>query len=87
MEEARSDCFDHVIDLVYEGGMTVRKLYTDQDYIHMDLRTYMLDSYEENGRIYTRGDPIDISIERKRNQRPDPGFSIAGALQGLRREL
>ncbi len=74
--EARSDCFDHVIDLVYEGGMTVRKLYTDQDYIHMDLRTYMLDSYEENGRIYTRGDPIDISIERKRNQRPDPGFSI-----------
>lgn len=72
----RSACFDDIIDVVYEGGMTVRRLWATQDCCHMELRTYMLDTYEKDGRIFTRGDHIDISVERSLPLPPDKGFSI-----------
>lgn len=72
----RSDCFDNIIDMVYEGGMTVRRLRQDSSLCAMELRTYMLDTYEEGGRVYTRSDSIDITVVRSRDARISPGFSI-----------
>lgn len=72
----RSDCFDNVIDMAYEGAMTIRKLQQDSSLCTLELRTYMLDTYEENGKVYTRSDKIDITVVRSRDAKINPGFSI-----------
>lgn len=71
----RSDCFDNVIDMVYEGGMVVRGLYQDGSFCTLDLRAYMLDTYDE-GKIYTRSDSIDFTVVRSMGAKIAPGFSI-----------
>ncbi len=72
----RSDCFDNVIDMAYEGGMIVRRLHQDSSLCTMELRSYMLDTYEEGGKIYTKSDSIDFTVVRSRDAKIDPGFSI-----------
>lgn len=68
--------FDNIVEMTYISALLIKRLYVQNNILHVTLRTWWINYSEHNGRIYKSGDCIDVSLCRSIAEREAPGFSI-----------
>ena len=66
--------------MTYTRGMTLRNLSTENNQLHMTLRTWWITYSEKNGTISKTGDCIDVTLLRNISTPEPPGFSISSVI-------
>ena len=68
--------FDNIVEMTYISALLIKRLYVQNNILHVTLRTWWINYSEHNGQIYKSGDCIDVSLRRSIAEREAPGFSI-----------
>lgn len=73
---AREDRFADIVEMTYTNGLTVNKIWRENDRMHISLRTWWSNYHEKDGKVRKSGDCIDAVFVKNILQQEEPGFSI-----------
>ena len=62
--------------MTYTNGLCLNKLWLEGDQMHMSIRTWWINYYENDGKIKKCGDCIDTVLVKNISRQEEPGFSI-----------
>ena len=68
--------FADILEMTYTNGLCLNKLWLEGDQMHMSIRTWWINYYENDGKIKKCGDCIDTVFVKNISRQEEPGFSI-----------
>ena len=74
--KGRDAAFSDIVEMTYTNGICLNKIRMEGDLMHLSLRTWWINYYEENGKIRKNGDCIDVTFVKNIRKPEAPGFSI-----------
>lgn len=62
--------------MTYTNGICLNGIRMEGNTMHMSVRTWWVNHYEEHGKVKKSGDCIDVTFRRNVAKQEAPGFSI-----------
>lgn len=72
----REPLFSDIVEMTYTNGLCLNGIRMEGNVMHMSLRTWWVNDYEQNGKIKKSGDCIDVTFKKNMAKQEAPGFSI-----------
>ena len=74
--DAREPLFSDILEMTYTNGICLNGIRMEGNIMHMSVRTWWVNHYEEHGKVKKSGDCIDVTFRRNVEKQEAPGFSI-----------
>lgn len=74
--DAREPLFSDILEMTYTNGICLNGICMEGNIMHMSVRTWWVNHYEEHGKVKKSGDCIDVTFRRNVEKQEAPGFSI-----------
>lgn len=73
---AREPLFSDILEMTYTNGVCLNGIRQEGEVMHLSVRTWWVNYYEEHGKVKKSGDCIDVTFRRNIAKPEAPGFSI-----------
>lgn len=74
--DTREQLFSDILEMTYTNGICLNGIRMEGNTMHMSVRTWWVNHYEEHGKVKKSGDCIDVTFRRNVAKLEAPGFSI-----------
>lgn len=72
--DAREPLFSDILEMTYTNGICLNGIRMEGNIMHMSVRTWWVNHYEEHGKVKKSGDCIDVTFRRNVENRKHLDF-------------